>query len=36
VIYPLLWLLSRLDRLFFFQRGYGLMLWAVKPEPPEE
>lgn len=36
VIYPLLWLLSRLDRLFFFQRGYGLMLWAVKPELPEE
>ncbi len=32
LIYPLLWLLSRLDRLFFFQRGYGLMLWAVKPE----
>jgi SAM-dependent methyltransferase len=36
VIYPLLWLLSRLDRLFFFQRGYGLMLWAVKPESAEK
>jgi len=36
VIYPLLWLLSRLDRLIFFQRGYGLMLWAVKPESIEE
>jgi len=35
-VYPLLWLLSRLDRLFFFQRGYGLMLWAVKPENAEK
>jgi SAM-dependent methyltransferase len=36
LIYPLLWILSRLDRLFFFQRGYGLMLWAVKPENSEK
>jgi hypothetical protein len=35
MVYPLLWLFSRLDRLFFFQRGYGLMLWAVKPDRPE-
>lgn len=35
LIYPLLWILSRLDR-FFFQRGYGLMLWAVKPENSEK
>lgn len=32
-VYPLVWLISRLDRVFFFQRGYGLMLWAVKPAP---
>ncbi len=35
LIYPLLWLFSRLDKVFFFQRGYGVMLWAVKPEQPE-
>ncbi|MFQ6037799.1 MAG: class I SAM-dependent methyltransferase [Candidatus Aminicenantales bacterium] len=29
-IYPFAWLVSRLDRLFFFQRGYGLMIWAEK------
>jgi SAM-dependent methyltransferase len=29
-IYPLVWLLSRLDNLLFFQRGYGLMIWAKK------
>lgn len=30
VIYPFVWLITRLDRLFFFQRGYGLMVWAKK------
>ncbi|MFC2169151.1 class I SAM-dependent methyltransferase [Acidobacteriota bacterium] len=30
IIYPFVWLLSRLDKLFFFQRGYGLMVWAKK------
>ncbi len=29
-IYPFVWLLTRLDNLFFFQRGYGLMVWARK------
>ncbi|MCJ7579927.1 MAG: class I SAM-dependent methyltransferase [Candidatus Aminicenantes bacterium] len=29
-IYPLVWLFTRLDNLFFFQRGYGLMVWAKK------
>ncbi len=29
-IYPFVWLLSRLDNLLFFQRGYGLMVWAKK------
>lgn len=32
-VYPLVWLISRLDKAFFFQRGYGLMVWAVKPTP---
>lgn len=31
LFYPLVWLVSRLDKLFFFQRGYGLMVWAEKP-----
>ncbi|MGB8953474.1 MAG: methyltransferase domain-containing protein [Candidatus Aminicenantales bacterium] len=30
LIYPLIWLVSRLDRLLFFQRGYSLMVWAEK------
>ncbi len=34
-IYPLLWVLSRVDKLIFWQRGYGLMLWAVRPEKPD-
>ena len=31
VFYPLVWMFSRLDKLFFFQRGYGLIVWAGKP-----
>jgi hypothetical protein len=31
--YPLLWLVSRIDRLFFWQRGYGLVMWARKTQP---
>jgi len=30
LIYPVVWLLSRLDTLLFFQRGYSLMIWARK------
>ncbi len=30
LIHPLIWLFTRLDRLFFFQRGYALMIWAQK------
>jgi 2-polyprenyl-3-methyl-5-hydroxy-6-metoxy-1,4-benzoquinol methylase len=30
VLYPLVWLISRLDTLLFFQRGYSLMIWARK------
>jgi hypothetical protein len=31
LIHPLIWLFTRADRLFFFQRGYALMVWAEKP-----
>jgi len=30
LLYPLVWLLSRLDTLLFFQKGYSLMIWARK------
>jgi SAM-dependent methyltransferase len=30
LLYPMVWLLSRLDALLFFQRGYSLMVWAQK------
>jgi 2-polyprenyl-3-methyl-5-hydroxy-6-metoxy-1,4-benzoquinol methylase len=30
LVYPLIWLISRLDRLLFFQRGYAIMVWATK------
>lgn len=32
IFYPMVWLLTRLDRIFFFQRGYGLMVWATKAD----
>jgi len=32
VIYPLVWLISRLDKLLFFQRGNAIIVWAEKPE----
>jgi len=28
LVYPLVWLVSRLDALLFFQKGYSLMVWA--------
>ncbi len=28
--YPFVWILSRLDTLLFFQKGYSLMVWAKK------
>jgi len=31
-IYPFVWLITRLDLLLFFQRGYGLIVWAQKPD----
>jgi SAM-dependent methyltransferase len=30
LFYPVVWLLSRLDTLLFFQKGYSLMVWARK------
>jgi 2-polyprenyl-3-methyl-5-hydroxy-6-metoxy-1,4-benzoquinol methylase len=30
LIYPLLWGISRLDKLLFFLRGYSLVVWATK------
>jgi SAM-dependent methyltransferase len=32
LVYPAVWLVSQLDRLLFFQRGYCLMIWAEKGE----
>lgn len=29
-VHPLIWLVTRLDLLLFFQRGYGLLIWAKK------
>jgi SAM-dependent methyltransferase len=31
LLYPAVWILSRLDTLLFFQKGYSLMIWARKP-----
>ncbi|MBN2198416.1 MAG: class I SAM-dependent methyltransferase [Candidatus Aminicenantes bacterium] len=30
LVYPLVWIFSRLDKLLFFQRGYSLAVWATK------
>jgi SAM-dependent methyltransferase len=30
LVYPLVWLVSRLDKLLFFLKGYSLMVWAKK------
>ena len=30
LLYPFIWILSRLDTLLFFQKGYSLMVWAKK------
>lgn len=30
LVYPLVWLISRLDTLLFFLKGYSLMVWAKK------
>lgn len=30
LIYPVVWLVSQLDRLLFFMKGYSLMIWAEK------
>jgi SAM-dependent methyltransferase len=30
IVYPVFWLISRLDKLLFFQRGNAIIVWAVK------
>lgn len=30
LLYPFVWIMSRLDSLLFFQKGYSLMIWAKK------
>jgi len=30
LIYPLIWIITRIDKILFFQRGYGIMVWAKK------
>jgi len=30
LLYPMVWILSRLDKALFFLKGYGLMTWAKK------
>lgn len=30
VVYPLIWLISRLDKALFFLKGYGLIIWAKR------
>jgi 2-polyprenyl-3-methyl-5-hydroxy-6-metoxy-1,4-benzoquinol methylase len=32
VVYPFVWLVSRLDKLLFFLRGNAIIVWAEKPE----
>lgn len=34
LVYPLVWVFSRLDMLLFFQRGYSLAVWADKTRTP--
>ena len=29
-LYPVVWLISRLDKVLFFLKGYGLMIWAKR------
>lgn len=32
ILYPMVWIVSRLDKALFFLKGYGLMVWARRPE----
>jgi SAM-dependent methyltransferase len=31
-LYPVVWIVSRIDKALFFLKGYGLMVWAQKSE----
>ena len=33
ILYPVVWTVSRLDRLLFFLKGYSVMVWARKADP---
>lgn len=33
-VYPFIWLVSRLDKLLFWQKGYVLLIWAQKSDSP--
>lgn len=35
LVYPVVWLVSQLDRLLFFMKGYSLMIWAEKGDSHE-
>jgi SAM-dependent methyltransferase len=30
IVYPVIWIITRIDKIFFFQRNYGIMVWAQK------
>ncbi len=32
MLYPIIWIVSRIDKALFFLKGYGLMIWARRPE----
>ena len=32
LLYPLVWLISRLDKALFFLKGYGLVIWAKRKD----
>lgn len=32
IFYPIVWIVSRMDRALFFLKGYGLMIWAKRSE----
>ncbi len=32
LVYPVIWMITRIDKIFFFQRGYGIMVWAKKED----
>jgi len=35
-IYPLVWVCSKMDKILFFQRGYSLLVWAIKSRDQDQ